>query len=56
MGTSEEAVRSLMTELGYETYAFDPQGGRIIRLGDQDKIHSDYVFNLVFRHPVAAAA
>src|SRR5690606_38062319 len=34
MGTSEQVVRRFMTELGYETYAFDPEGGRIVRLGD----------------------
>lgn len=56
MGTTEQAVRRYMTDLGYETYAFDPEGGRIVRLGDGDSVESDYVFNLVFRHPVAAAA
>ena len=56
MGTSEQAIRRFMTELGYETYAFDPDGGRILRLGDTDFVESDFVFNLVFRHPVASAA
>jgi FkbM family methyltransferase len=56
MGTSEKAVRQYMGEMGYETYAFDPEGGRIIRLGESDSIESDFVFNLVFRHPVAEAA
>ena len=54
MGTSERALRATMTELGYETYGFDPSGERIIRLGDDDYMQSDYVFNLVFRHPAAA--
>jgi FkbM family methyltransferase len=54
MGTSERAIRDTMTELGYETYAFDPNGQRIVRLGDEDYIQSEYVFNLVFRHPAAA--
>lgn len=56
MGTTEQAIRRYMTDLGYETYAFDPEGGRIVRLGEADFVESDYVFNLVFRHPVAAAA
>ncbi len=56
MGTSEQAIRRYMTGLGYETYAFDPDGGRIVRLGDEEYVESDFVFNLVFRHPVADAA
>ena len=54
MGTSERALRATMTELGYETYGFDANGQRIVRLGDDDYLQSGYVFNLVFRHPAAA--
>ena len=46
----------MMTELGYETYAFDSDNGRIVRLGAGDRVVSDYVFNLVFRHPLAPTA
>jgi FkbM family methyltransferase len=56
MGTSERALRQTMTELGYETYGFEPQNRRIVRLADDQYIGGNYVFNLVFRHPEAAAA
>jgi FkbM family methyltransferase len=56
MGTSEHALRATMMELGYETYAFDAPNRQIVRLGDDQYLESNYVFNLVFCHPEAAAA
>lgn len=56
MGSSEQAIRRFMTELGYETFAFDRNGGRIVQLDESETVETDMTFNLVFRHPQAAAA
>lgn len=56
MGTTEDALRGYMTDLGYETFAFDNENNRLVKLGEGDRVVSDYVFNLVFRHPAALAA
>lgn len=55
MGTTEAALRGMMTELGYETLAFNPDGLGMVAIGPDDRVESDYVFNLVFRHQKAAA-
>jgi FkbM family methyltransferase len=55
MGTSERALRGLMTELGYETYLFQPGQTVLQRLAPEQTVESDYVFNVMFRHPTAPA-
>jgi FkbM family methyltransferase len=54
MGTSEAELRALFTELGYETYAFPPGQTNLARLNADQFLATDYVFNLLFRHPVTA--
>jgi FkbM family methyltransferase len=54
MGSSEEALRSLMSEMGYETFCFIPGQSRLVRLADDQTVQSDFVFNLLFRLPEAA--
>ena len=55
MGASERHVRALMTELGYETYLFQPGQSFIQRLQPDETPQTDYVFNVLFRHPDAPA-
>jgi FkbM family methyltransferase len=53
MGSGEQRLRAYLRELGYEAYALPPQGAPV-RLADDQRVVSDAVFNLLFRHPVAA--
>jgi FkbM family methyltransferase len=55
MGTSEQHVRSLMTDIGYETYLFQPGQSVIQRMLPHETVESNYVFNVLFRHPEAPA-
>jgi FkbM family methyltransferase len=55
MGTSEAALRGFMTMLGYETYVFQPGQSVLQRLMPEETVESDYVFNVLFRHPLAPA-
>jgi Methyltransferase FkbM domain len=55
MGVSEGHLRSLMTEMGYETYLFQPGQSVIQRMSPTDTVESNYVFNVLFRHPEAPA-
>jgi FkbM family methyltransferase len=55
MGTSEAALRGFMTMLGYETYVFQPGQSVLQRLMPEENVESDYVFNVLFRHPLAPA-
>ncbi len=55
MGASERHVRSVMEELGYETYLFQPGQSFIQRLQPDETPQTDYVFNVLFRHPEAPA-
>lgn len=54
MGSSETEMRAYMTELGYETHLFQPGETQLTRLGPNDQVETDYVFNLLFRHASAA--
>jgi len=53
MGTSEAALRGFMTGLGYETYLFQPGQSVLQRLTPDQTAETDYVFNVLFRHPTA---
>jgi FkbM family methyltransferase len=53
MGTSETALRAYMTDLGYETNALHPETGEIIPLTSDQRVNSQSVFNLFFRHETA---
>ncbi|MCC6773783.1 MAG: FkbM family methyltransferase [Gemmatimonadaceae bacterium] len=55
MGASERHVREFMTELGYETYLFQPGQSFIQRLQPDESPETNYVFNVLFRHPEAPA-
>lgn len=55
MGASERLLRSLMDDLGYETYLFQPGQSFIQRLLPDESPQTDYVFNVLFRHPAAPA-
>ncbi len=55
MGASERHLRALMTELGYETYLFQPGQTFLQRLQPDDTPETNYVFNVLFRHPDAPA-
>jgi FkbM family methyltransferase len=55
MGASEAQLRDLMTSLGYETYVFIPGQRSLTRLHAGQVVHTDYVFNVLFRHPLAPA-
>ena len=55
MGTSEAALRGYMTGLGYETYLFQPGTSVLQRLTPDQTAETDYVFNVLFRHPMAPA-
>jgi hypothetical protein len=53
MGTSEAALRDYMTGLGYETNLFQPGQSVLHRLKPDETPETDYVFNVLFRHPMA---
>lgn len=55
MGTSERDVRGVMEALGYETYLFQPGQNALQRLAPNETPETNYVFNLLFRHPDAPA-
>lgn len=53
MGTSEAALRGFMTMLGYETYLFQPGQTVLQRMMPEQTAETEYVFNVLFRHPLA---
>jgi FkbM family methyltransferase len=55
MGVTEGHVRDLMGSLGYETYLFQPGQTFVQRLSADQTPDTNYVFNLLFRHPMAPA-
>ncbi|MGQ0646093.1 MAG: FkbM family methyltransferase [Gemmatimonadaceae bacterium] len=55
MGASEQHLRGFMSDLGYETYLFQPGQTFVQRLQSDETPESNYVFNLLFRHPMAPA-
>ncbi|MGQ0766228.1 MAG: FkbM family methyltransferase [Gemmatimonadota bacterium] len=55
MGASEQMLRGLMRDLGYETWLFQPGQTFIQRLEPEQTPDTNYVFNVLFRHPEAAA-
>ncbi len=55
MGASERHVREFMSDLGYETYLFQPGQSFLQRLLPDESPETNYVFNVLFRHPEAPA-
>jgi len=55
MGASERHVREFMSDLGYETYLFQPGRAFLQRLQPDETPETNYVFNVLFRHPDAPA-
>ncbi|MFN8571780.1 MAG: FkbM family methyltransferase [Gemmatimonadaceae bacterium] len=55
MGASEGHLRNAIGEMGYETYLFQPGQTWLQRLGPDETPDTNYVFNLLFRHPMAPA-
>lgn len=55
MGASEELLRGVMTDLGYETYLFQPGQTHVQKLEANQTPETNYVFNVLFRHPEAPA-
>jgi FkbM family methyltransferase len=55
MGASEQLLRSTMTQMGYETYLFQPGQSFLQRLAPDETPQTNYVFNILFRHPMAPA-
>jgi FkbM family methyltransferase len=55
MGTSEGELRGVMSALGYETYLFQPGQMSLTRLTPEQSPDTNYVFNILFRHPEAPA-
>lgn len=55
MGTTETRMRAVMSDLGYETYLFQPGQLSLLRLDATQSPDTNYVFNLLFRHPEAPA-
>ena len=55
MGASERHVREFMSDLGYETYLFQPGQSYLQRLLPDESPETNYVFNVLFRHPEAPA-
>ena len=49
LGSSEQEMRTLMTDLGYTTYAL--LGDLPVRLAPHESIRSPYVYNVLFAHP-----
>jgi len=55
MGVSENHLRNLMSERGYETWLFQPGQTFLQRLSAEETPDTNYVFNILFRHPLAPA-
>ncbi|MBV6521228.1 MAG: hypothetical protein MNPFHGCM_01361 [Gemmatimonadaceae bacterium] len=55
MGASERLLRGTMSEIGYETYLFQPGQAYLQRLMPDQTPETNYVFNILFRHPMAPA-
>jgi FkbM family methyltransferase len=49
LGSSEQEMRTLMTDLGYTTYAL--LGDLPVRLAPHESIQSSYVYNVLFANP-----
>jgi FkbM family methyltransferase len=49
LGSSEQELRTLMTDLGYTTYAL--VGALPVRLAPHESIQSNYVYNVLFANP-----
>jgi FkbM family methyltransferase len=49
LGSSEQEMRALMTDLGYTTYAL--LGDLPVRLAPHESIQSSYVYNVLFANP-----
>lgn len=55
MGSTERQLRALMSDLGYETWLFQPGQMSLQPLTANETPETNYVFNLLFRHPEAPA-
>jgi FkbM family methyltransferase len=53
MGTNEAELRAYMSSLGYETNAMNPETGEIVPLRPDQRVVSNSLFNLLFRHATA---
>lgn len=53
MGTNEDELRAYMSSHGYETNAMNPETGEIVPLRPDQRVVSNSVFNLLFRHTTA---
>ena len=49
LGLSEQELRTLMTDLGYTTYAL--VGDLPVRLAPHEPIQSSYIYNVLFANP-----
>jgi len=49
LGSSEQEMRTLMTDLGYTTYAL--VGDLPVRLAPHESVQSGYVYNILFANP-----
>jgi FkbM family methyltransferase len=49
LGSSEQEMRTLMTDIGYTTYAL--VGDLPVRLAPHESIQSNYVYNVLFANP-----
>jgi FkbM family methyltransferase len=49
LGSSEQEMRTLMTDLGYTTYAL--VGALPVRLAPHESLQSSYVYNVLFANP-----
>ena len=48
MGTSEDALRRFVYELGYNTYLLNDSSSDIVELLPEHHVENDYIFNLLF--------
>ena len=53
MGTTETELRAFMASHGYESNALNPETGEIVPLRPDQRVVSNNVFNLLFRHTTA---
>lgn len=54
MGASEASLRQWMLDLGYDVFALHPRDGSLVPLRPDQRVVSEQVFNLLFRHRSAA--
>ncbi len=55
MGASEQLLRGLMSDLGYDTWLLQPGQTQAVKLAPTDIPETNAVFNVLFRHREAPA-